>query len=156
MKTICVLVALLACFSQTEGLKVLGIFPFGSSSHFAIGNSIVKALHKVGHEITVISPYPQKKPLANFRDIGTTDILEKHKKDQEEQKLNMFDIGNMPTISMIPFLYFMGADLVKSYLDHPGIQEFLKSGEKFDVCIIEVFNADALLVRSKNLYYHKI
>lgn len=73
-------VALLALFSQIEGLKVLGILPLGSNSHFAIGQAIVKSLHKAGHDVTVLSPYPQKKPLANFRDISSADVIEKYKK----------------------------------------------------------------------------
>lgn len=79
MKAFCLL-ALFAFSSQIDGFKVLGIFPFGSNSHFAIGNSIVKALHKAGHEVTVISPYPQKKQLEKFRDVSTEDILKKYKK----------------------------------------------------------------------------
>ena len=55
-----------------------------STSHFSIGYSIIKSLHKVGHEVTVISPYPQKKPLENYRDISTKDILDKHEKGKEK------------------------------------------------------------------------
>lgn len=56
---------------QLDGFRVLGVIPFDSKSHFAIGNSILKCLHKAGHEVTVISSYPQKKPLDNYRDIST-------------------------------------------------------------------------------------
>ena len=76
MKKYYLVFASLAIFSQVDGFKVLGVLPFGSKSHFAIGNSILKALHKAGHEVTVISPYPQK----TFRDISTTEVLEKQQK----------------------------------------------------------------------------
>lgn len=82
MKTLCMLVAFFAIFSQIDGFKVLGILPFGSNSHFAIGSAILKNLHKAGHEVTVISPYPQKKPLKNYRDVSTADFLEKQKKGE--------------------------------------------------------------------------
>lgn len=60
-----------------EGYKVLAVLPFGASSHFAIGQAIVKSLHGAGHVVTVISPYPQKKPIENYTDISTFDIGEK-------------------------------------------------------------------------------
>lgn len=77
MKTFYFLLALIAQFTFIEGFKVLGILPFMSNSHFAIGESIVKTLHKAGHEVTVISPYPQKNVLKNFTDISTAEVLKK-------------------------------------------------------------------------------
>lgn len=40
----------------------------------------------------------------------------------------------------------MGAELAELYLNHLEVQKLLKSDEKFDVCVIEIFMADALLV----------
>jgi hypothetical protein len=68
---------LVTTFVSVYGFKVLAVLPFGSNSHFAVGSSIVKALHKAGHEVTVISPYPHKKPLEKWRDVSTADILKK-------------------------------------------------------------------------------
>lgn len=66
--------------SSIYGFKVLGVLPFGSKSHFAIGNAIMETLHGAGHEITLISPYPRKTPIQNFRDISLADWLEKYQK----------------------------------------------------------------------------
>lgn len=77
---ICCLFVLASVLLQVDGLKVLGVLPFSSKSHFAIGNSIVKSLLNAGHEVTVISPYPQKKKLENYRDIDVSSILEEFKK----------------------------------------------------------------------------
>ena len=46
----------------------------------------------------------------------------------------------------------MGHDLVNQYMNHTGLSEFLKENESFDVCVIEIFNADALLVCKKFKY----
>lgn len=78
MNWFCLGLAFLALFAQIDGAKVLGVLPFGSSSHFAIGSAILKSLHEAGHEITVVSPYPQKKPLEKYHDIPTTEILTQH------------------------------------------------------------------------------
>lgn len=50
-----------------------------------------------------------------------------------------------PAVGLV-FLYLMGNDLVNSYMSNPVVNEFLKEDEKFDVCVIEIFNADAMLV----------
>jgi hypothetical protein len=80
MKLLGFIVAAFALFCQIDGYKVLGVLPFGSNSHFAIGHSIVKSLLNAGNEVTVISPYPKKQPVKNYRDISTADFFEKHKK----------------------------------------------------------------------------
>lgn len=67
---------------STDGLKILGVMPFGSTSHFAIGHGILKSLLKAGHEVTVISPYPQKKKLENYRDVDVSSMLEGFKKGE--------------------------------------------------------------------------
>jgi hypothetical protein len=85
MKTSFLIAAFFALVFKADGFKVLGILPFGSNSHFAIGNSILKNLHKAGHEVTVISPYPQKKQLEKYRDISTADMLEKQRKGDKEK-----------------------------------------------------------------------
>lgn len=86
MKLFSLVFALLALFNTIDSLKVLGVLPMGSNSHFAIGNSIIKALVEAGHEATVIAPYPQKKPMKNYRHINTKPLLDQHEKDQKGLK----------------------------------------------------------------------
>lgn len=160
MKSFCRIFTLLALIALIDGFKVLGVLPFGSKSHFAIGNGIVKTLHKAGHDVTVISPYPLKKPLERYRDVSTKELLDAYAKGilcwkwssllvmkfLTENPLNMFEFGGMdPTLGTF-FLYKMGNDLVNSVLSYPRVQKFLEEDQKFDVCVFEIFNADALLV----------
>lgn len=63
-----------------------------------------------------------------------------------ENTLNGFTLGNMSPVMIMTFLYKLGNDLVNAYMTNPAVLNFLKEDEKFDVCIIEIFNADALLV----------
>ena len=42
--------------------------------------------------------------------------------------------------------------MVTAYLSHPEVKTLMDSGEKFDVCIIEMFNADAFLVSSTSFF----
>ncbi|XP_055537421.1 UDP-glycosyltransferase UGT5-like isoform X2 [Wyeomyia smithii] len=61
-------------YPRIETAKILGVFPTASKSHYIVGSALMKALAEKGHEVTVISPFPQSNPLENFRDITTTDI----------------------------------------------------------------------------------
>lgn len=63
-------------FSVTSSYKILGVFPFGSKSHYAIGEATMKALNEAGHEVTMISVFELKKPLKNYTQIKITDFLD--------------------------------------------------------------------------------
>lgn len=76
------LTCLLLIFTTSNGLKILGILPFCSNSHFIIGYSIVKTLLDAGHEITTISPYPRKTKMPNYTDIDASSILDNFKKGE--------------------------------------------------------------------------
>jgi hypothetical protein len=56
-----------------SGYKILAIFPFGSVSHYAIGEATMKAIAGAGHEVTMISAMKTKKPLENFREMTVKD-----------------------------------------------------------------------------------
>ena len=71
-----VVAALSTIFIQVNGLKVLGIIPFASKSHYALGNGIMESLLDAGHEVTVMSPYPQKANRKNYHEIDVSKILE--------------------------------------------------------------------------------
>jgi hypothetical protein len=58
-----------------SGYKILAIFPFGSVSHYAIGEATLKAIAGAGHEVTMISALKAKKPLENFREITIKDPM---------------------------------------------------------------------------------
>lgn len=83
MKLLQVSLLLAAISASISGLSILSILPFGSKSHFAIGHAITKSLHNAGHEVTVISPYPQKKKIPNYHDIDVSSVLAQFEKGEE-------------------------------------------------------------------------
>lgn len=52
----------------------------------------------------------------------------------------------MPIIFSILMMPTFGADMVKSVMRSDELHEFLKTDEKFDICIMELFGDEALLV----------
>lgn len=49
---------------------------------------------------------------------------------------------------MLVFILYklIGNDLVHSILNDPNFKQMMKSKEKYDVCVFEIFNIDAVLV----------
>lgn len=169
MKIVSCFLVLSAIFSLTCGLKVLGILPFFGSSHFAVGHGIVKALHEAGHEVTVFSPFPRKTPVPNYHDIVFTppdnmnpakgeifiEIIECQAKSHDhlshlKGQMDAFDFAKGGHPAMLIFILYkmMGNDLVHSILNDDNYKKMIKSKEKFDVCVLEIFNIDAVLVSS--------
>lgn len=72
------LVALLAAVLIQGGFtyNILGIFPTMSKSHYIAGGALMKHLAAAGHNVTVISPYPQSKKIPNFRDYEVLGVVE--------------------------------------------------------------------------------
>lgn len=74
----CTLVCLLAlCVCSIESSKILGIFPFAAHSHYALGSRLMKELAERGHEVTMITPYREKTPPKNYREIFLSGFVEK-------------------------------------------------------------------------------
>lgn len=57
-----------------ESYKILGVFHTSSKSHYIVGGALMRALAEKGHDVTVISPFPQDNPLKNFRDVTVPSI----------------------------------------------------------------------------------
>jgi glucuronosyltransferase len=53
----------------SDGAKVLGIFPFEGKSHFTVASALLRELADRGHDVTVVSHYPQTEKIANYTDV---------------------------------------------------------------------------------------
>lgn len=61
---------------HSESYKFLAILHFSSKSHFIVGSALVRGLIEKGHDVTVISPFPLKKPMKNYHDVPVPKVLE--------------------------------------------------------------------------------
>lgn len=59
-----------------EAANILAVFPFPGRSQYILVQPYLKALAAKGHQLTVISAYPQKNATANFRDIPVLEVLQ--------------------------------------------------------------------------------
>lgn len=137
-----VIVSFLITNQISNGYKILGIFPHGGKSHFNMFVPILRELARRGHEVTVISHFPEKQPLPNYTDIslvGAGDI------DLNTTPVSMIEeIGYFRDIKEHMLVLESGKNNCEG-LNFPQIQSFIKSNKKFDIIIQEYFNSDCFL-----------
>ncbi|XP_050092818.1 UDP-glycosyltransferase UGT5-like [Anopheles aquasalis] len=124
-----------------DGAKILGIFPTSARSHYIVGSALMKELARRGHEVTVINPFPQKKPLTNYRDIDVSleeDIMKNFMP-------NMLELANHSVLESLTKTYEFGHLITNQTLQHPNVRRLLSSNEKFDLVVMEAFLNDAHL-----------
>lgn len=49
--------------------KILCVFPLPSRSHYYVGHALMKGLAEDGHQVTIVSPFQQKKPIENYTEV---------------------------------------------------------------------------------------
>lgn len=54
---------------SVDGMKVLGIFPHPGASHFRVFHSVMKGLAAAGHDVSVISHFPENEYISNYRNL---------------------------------------------------------------------------------------
>lgn len=63
--------------SDVNGAKILAIFHFPSKSHYILGHTLLKALAKRGHQVTMLSPFALEEPVDNYTDLVMTELLDR-------------------------------------------------------------------------------
>ncbi|CAD6220307.1 GSCOCG00004995001-RA-CDS [Cotesia congregata] len=63
------LILLISTLTVCDGYRILGIFPWNSRSHMMFHEQTMKGLARRGHQVDVVSIFPQKKPYPNYTDI---------------------------------------------------------------------------------------
>ena len=76
LKTAILLYYTACCLHTAKAAKILAIFPFPGPSQYILVQPYLKALAAKGHEVSVISAFPQKQPINNFHDITIKNMLE--------------------------------------------------------------------------------
>ncbi|KAK5643191.1 hypothetical protein RI129_007036 [Pyrocoelia pectoralis] len=135
---VCVILGL---FTPVYGYKILGLFPHKGKSHYDTYEPLMKALVAKGHHVTVMSHFPQKKPLKNLTDIDirTGDYL--------VNVINLEDItgSRLQRYLMPPFLAYVGYGTCSEGLSHANFKNLTNSGHRFDVILTEFFNTECFL-----------
>lgn len=121
--------------------RILAIFPYIGKSHFDVFEPFVKELAARGHQVVVVSHFPQKQPVTNYTDISLVGSITIDATDR-------VDLANMSGIAMLKTAVkeFTGIwESCDKMLSFHKVQELLKSEEKFDLIVTETFVTDCFL-----------
>ncbi|XP_024215539.1 UDP-glycosyltransferase UGT4 [Halyomorpha halys] len=139
MKYMLPIVLLASTFVALEGAKILIVLPIPWYSHTMTFMPVFKELAKRGHEVTMVSPFPQKKPLANWTDLTINTTLFANVFDDFVVRRNLY--------TLYPVFWRIFTDLMEVAFQDPTLQEVIKSENlDYDLVIIEPFYAQEPLV----------
>nr|WMP40246.1 UDP-glucuronosyltransferase UGT42K1 [Tuta absoluta] len=139
-------VALLLFFiNSVTSLNMLAIYPYNGKSHWLVYKVLLRELAAKGHNVTVISHFPEKDPHKNYHHISLAgsmhavegDVSIPFPTNQFNRYLNIAMVGW--------YLVDSGATTCEVLLGNKQVQDLIKSKPKFDVIVLEVFNSDCAL-----------
>lgn len=55
--------------------NILGVFPTHGASHYHVAKALMLGLASAGHNVTIASPFEEKNPPKNYREIKLTKIV---------------------------------------------------------------------------------
>ncbi|XP_033220022.1 UDP-glucuronosyltransferase 2B33-like [Belonocnema kinseyi] len=121
-------IVILINLSALEGFRILGICPSTSYSHQQPFQALMKALASRGHQVTVISPVPLKKPTKNYVDVDVSFTY----RTKDCTKLRFIDAFSILKENMDE-----SNKLCEEQISSTAVQKLISGKETFDVMIIE-------------------
>nr|XP_014286413.1 UDP-glucuronosyltransferase 2B23-like isoform X2 [Halyomorpha halys]XP_014286417.1 UDP-glucuronosyltransferase 2B23-like isoform X2 [Halyomorpha halys] len=122
-------------FHNVSGANILGVFPFPTFSHTNAYIPILKELARRGHNVTMVSPYPLKEPIPNYKDVVLDNTIGQVTGMPGIQNLRQFS-----TLMKITGLWPMCNIFLDIAFKMEKFQQFLNDTDsKFDLLIIEPF-----------------
>ncbi|KAG5887594.1 hypothetical protein JTB14_025753 [Gonioctena quinquepunctata] len=137
---------IISVIELSDGLNILVIMPHSGRSHQLVFDPMFEQLVKNGHNLTVITAFPRKNAIPNWRDISISDGT------QQNTEILDFDFftGSKLDMYMCHFLVAgMAEEACKRGLPHKNFQAFLKEDNHFDLILAELFNTNCFLGLAK-------
>ncbi len=118
--------------------KILALFPYPLKSHFIMFDALLVELARRGHNVTVVNTFPKKKPVANYTDIDVSACFQLPSIRFEIERAFSYHSSLLRDL----FSYVEAYDDI---LKCGPMQRLIKSEEKYDLLITEIFSSDAML-----------
>ncbi|XP_065223737.1 UDP-glucosyltransferase 2-like [Planococcus citri] len=120
------------------GAKILGIFPLPLKSHFATTSAVMKSLADVGHEVTMVTPFPSELSKENFSSIIDTRVSYSLLGNVGSRSHN--DCSKKGTYESIRSASRSEENVCDKVFNSKAFQdELLFSKKSFDVVFVEIF-----------------
>ncbi|KAJ4434824.1 hypothetical protein ANN_23395 [Periplaneta americana] len=135
------IIALFVCAIHiTDSARILGLFQFNGKSHFVMFEALLKGLASRGHDVVVVSHFPQESKVPNYTDISVEESL--------TEAVNSFTMDtalNFKYYNLLKFFWYDNYEFCKEVFEHPNIHKLIKSEEKYDLIITELFGVDCFI-----------
>ncbi|KAG8034235.1 hypothetical protein G9C98_001320, partial [Cotesia typhae] len=133
-------------YQSTEALKILGLFPLAGRSHFIPPARLMRELAAKGHQVDVVSHFPLKNPVPNYRDIslkGLAPIATNNMSYDQTKTVGGFSMQNFVSITGTQVCDLLGTSVFEKLIKTPkGI---------YDLIVLELFTADCYMAFGKHL-----
>jgi glucuronosyltransferase len=123
--------------------RFLVIIPTAVKSHFVMLEPYIKSLAARGHEMVVVSYYPQKQSVSNYTDITLDASLNRYRLGSGTAIEQILSLKN--PILNVRALANYGLYTCETLLNDKSVKELMKSDEKFDVVVNDLFHTDCFL-----------
>ncbi|XP_055838430.1 UDP-glycosyltransferase UGT5-like [Episyrphus balteatus] len=139
---------LLLTASYSNGARILAAFVFPGKSHTMMYNAIIKELLQRGHEVTLITNFPQGNLLSNYKEvqIPVYDFF----KDIKEHfgAKSHFDLTKLTMTGFMKMLDIIGEKATEHALQQPNVQEIFNrtdTNDVYDLLLVSQFYQEAFL-----------
>ncbi|XP_012528301.2 UDP-glucosyltransferase 2 [Monomorium pharaonis] len=143
-----VFLAILACGQIANGIRILGVFPLHGKSHWIMQEALMRELAGRGHQVDVITHFPLKTPIPNYKDISLKGSLPQVMNNVSATEIKGF---SSPSIA---HLVNMAGNSVCNLLSHPKLQQLIKNPPQdppYDLVITELFASPCYLAFGRYL-----
>ncbi|XP_044592525.1 UDP-glucosyltransferase 2-like isoform X8 [Cotesia glomerata] len=144
------LILLIPALTLCDGYRILGIFPLVAKSHMMLFEQTMKGLARRGHQVDVISVFPQKQPYPNYTDLEIPPISPKLVNNMTLDFVKTFfeDVNIVYYISDT-----FGNGLCEKGFENPVVQKLIKNtaNPPYDLVIVEIFAAHCFMAFGHHL-----
>ena len=123
-------------FKFASGYKILGICPTSSRSHFNMLETLMKGLATKGHQVDVVSHYPQKKPYNNYKDLSLYGSI-----PDSKNNVTLASSTDLKSIFWLKNYMNLFGKLNCDLLGHPVMQQLINKSPNsttYDLVIVQV------------------
>lgn len=140
-KEVITLIIVTCAIQHLHAARILCVLWFRGESHFRSFEVLLKALAARGHDVVVVSHFPLSNPMENYTDISVFGSM-----PSMYNALNVSVVQDLFNIVQFPLVMFgHNTKLCEMFFKHRNIDTLLKSDEKFDLIINEIFGCDCSL-----------
>lgn len=71
----CLLVVLTLVRHYADTAQILAFMPIAAKSHWNVVDSVLQTLVTGGHNVTAVTPFPKKNPVANYTEVDMSRLV---------------------------------------------------------------------------------